>query len=57
VTAPEPTYELAVDDQGDPLSLSPTGEVWWRTGEYDPADWPGWRRLYVQREPDGGEPA
>lgn len=49
MTAPEPTYELAV---GDPLWLSPTGEVWWRGGEYDPADWPGWRRLYVQREPD-----
>jgi hypothetical protein len=55
VTAPEP-YEPAVDCDGD--------EVWFNGADIvtyiDPdhgGDKPGhdWRRLYVQREPEGGD--
>jgi hypothetical protein len=47
-----PAYEPAVDKDGEALWLTPGGEVWWKPDDGpDPSD-PGWRRLYVEREPD-----
>jgi hypothetical protein len=53
VTADQPVYEPAVDAEGAAVWLDHAGWVAWLEPDVPvPA---GWRRLYVEREPDGGE--
>jgi hypothetical protein len=47
-----PAVEPAVDAQGDWLWLDHTGWAAWLRPGVDPGH-AGWRRLYVEREPNG----
>lgn len=55
MTATEPTYEPAVDAEGTTVWLDHHGwPAWLELDAWVPS---GWRRLYVQREPEGGGPS
>lgn len=49
--ARQPTYEPAVDAEGEALWIAPAGWVIWTTPDFEPRD-EGWRRLHVRT--DGG---